>query len=366
MGPAGERVRLAVAGGATGGHTFPALAVIRALEEHTGGRPEILWLGSDRLDRQVAEREGFQHVALDFYFQRWRLSLGNLPAVLSFLGQLITQRPFRQAAEALSRFRPQLVLSTGGYVALPTLVVARRLGIPILQLEPNAEPGTVTSLFARRAALTVIPPGARPPAGRVEELGVPALLPSRAAAEESFHRYSPSGRPLILFTGGSQGSRQINRLAEELAPALAGEFSLVVQHGRQEISARLAELDGVSLVPFEQNLAALLAASSLVVSRAGAATLALIEELGLPALLLPLGGKGGHQYHNAARLERLGHPVRIAQGPEEGEAVLDWIMAHLLPKPAYQLLELAGGPNRPARQLAELIYELASGSSQAG
>jgi len=359
-------VRLAVAGGATGGHTFPALATIRALRDLTGGRLAILWLGSDRLDRKVAEEEGFLHVALDFYFQRWRPTPSNLPAILRFLGQLITRRPFRQAAEALTRFRPQLILSTGGYVALPTLVVARRLGVPILQLEPNALPGTVTSLFARRAELTVIPPGARPPARRVFELGVPALLPSKEEAEQSFRRYSPSGRPLILFTGGSQGSRQINRLAEKLVPELAGKFSIVIQHGRQEISAGLAELDGVTLIPFEKNLSALLAASSLVISRAGAATLALIEELRLPALLLPLGGRGGHQYHNAARLLRLGHPVRIAAGPEEGEEILVWIDSHLLASPAYQLMELSGGPNRPARQLAELILDLAGSSSQAG
>lgn len=350
------RVHVLLAGGGTGGHVFPALAVGEALTRRGcavsfAGRPA----GFEA--RVVPER------GVPFHPVAARPLVGRGP-----VGKLLALATLGTGAVGAARLVRRLgvdaVLGTGGYASAPAVlgaVLARR---PVLLLEPNAKPGFANRRLARwaRGAAVAFEETCRELTCPCRTTGVPVreaffAVPDLAPDPDG----APAGAPELLVLGGSQGALSMNlalprALAGERAGGVTGEGGLLArvpdlrvthQTGAAHLEATRAayreagvDEDGVRLVPFIDDMAGAMARARLVVSRAGALTVAEIAAAGRPAVLVPLTLAEGHQRDNARALERAGAARVVEAEPDAGSLV-----AALVPV----LAELLGAPETLAR-----------------
>lgn len=324
-----QRPHLLIAGGGSGGHVFPGLAVA---EEISARGWRVSWIGRpEGMERGLVTGRGLPYLAVAA-----RPLVGHGAAAR--LGALATLARSALAARRLVRREAgRVVLGTGGYVSAPAVIGARLAGRPAVLLEPNAVPGAANrmlSRFATTAAVAWQETAARL-ACPARVTGVPIRRGFAGMAE-----IAPAARRRVLILGGSQGALQLNRVVPAaLARLAAGGLPLAVRHQTgadhlESTRAAWAELDrsGLELevVSFVDDVAAALAEADLVISRAGAITLAEISAAGRPALLIPYGFAGGHQADNAARLAEAGG-ARVLGRDETGVDGCAAALAELLP-----------------------------------
>ncbi|MBC7106849.1 MAG: undecaprenyldiphospho-muramoylpentapeptide beta-N-acetylglucosaminyltransferase, partial [Firmicutes bacterium] len=291
-------MRCVVTGGGTGGHIYPALAIARGLKERYGA--EVLYVGTVRgLEAELVPRAGLPFAAISAGGLRRRADPGNLLALAR------TARGFFQAWALLGRWRPAVVVGTGGFVCGPAVLAAVVRGIPTLIHEQNAYPGLTNRLLAglvRQVALTFPEAAAHlPRRARVAVTGLP-VRPEIAEADRGAARRAlgigSESRVLLVF-GGSRGARKINEAMVAVLRAFCGRPGVHVIHATgkteyRDYAARLeasgikiASCGNITLTPYLYDMAAALAAADLVVCRAGASTIAELTVRGLPAVLVP-------------------------------------------------------------------------------
>ena len=309
------------AGGGTGGHLMPALAIAQAMvDQDPSVRP--YFVGAVRgVEAGVLPARPWAHELLPLepiYRRQWWRNLA-LPLRL--------WRTVAQAGRILEREAPVLAVGTGGYVAGPVLWAAQRRGVPTVLQEQNAYPGVVTRRLASRARQIHL---GFPEAERLLHAGPralvrfsgnpiqppPAVRPDRAAAKA---RLGFRDAPLVLVVGGSQGALGINRAVAEAigtTGSLGGGVQLLWQTG-SATHDQFASLrrDGVVRVEaFLDPIGDAYAAADLVVARAGAMTMAELAAWGLPVILVPLPtAAADHQLANARAAEQAGAAVLIEQ-----------------------------------------------------
>lgn len=306
-------MRLLLAGGGTGGHLFPAVALAEQLRSEEP-RAEVLFVGTERgLEYRLLPELGWPLRTIPM--SGWAgLSLG---ARLKALGGLV--KSLGQSRKIIREFRPDVVIGVGGYASVPVLLAARLVGVPYLIHEQNAWPGLANRLlgrWARRVCLSF-------PEARKVFRQVPTVLtgnPVRAAMENC--PPLPDGPPLLLVFGGSHGARAINRAMVAALPQLAhwrGNLHIVHQTGTNEVEPvragyQAAGWEDVDVVPFITDMAAAYTRSCLVVCRAGATTLAELTACGRPAVLIPYPfAANNHQVANAAALASKGAAIMIEE-----------------------------------------------------
>ena len=307
-------MRLLIAGGGTGGHLFPALAVARAFraEEPDGavllvgrkGGPEERLVPAAGFDLATVNIRGLDRDAV------WKnLALPYLlPAA------------FQAGLRIVDRFRPDVVLGMGGYVMAPAVAAARTRGIPYVLHEKDVRPGLATRIFAgRAAAICTTLPGTekRITSRRVELTGVPL--------RDGFAPRTPNvPARRLLITGGSQGARNLNQAVWSALDELCTRFEEVVhvaggQGADGAVQHARTRYRGMG---FTDDMAELMAEADLVVSRAGVGTIAEATAVGLPMILIPGTFGGGHQEENAASMVDAGAAVRIADAELSGDTLL--------------------------------------------
>jgi UDP-N-acetylglucosamine--N-acetylmuramyl-(pentapeptide) pyrophosphoryl-undecaprenol N-acetylglucosamine transferase len=299
-----------LAGGGTGGHVFPALAVGEELLAR-GWRVSFAGTSSGLEARLVPER------GIDFHVLPARPLLGRGP-VARGLALATLARSAVSAAGLIRRLGVTAVLGTGGYASAPAVVGGRLTGRPVLLLEPNARAGVANRWLSRCATAAAVgyaetARGLRCPA---TVTGVPVRAAFFAVPAMSADASDAAAAPRLLVLGGSQGARQINRaLPAAAALLLAGmpELRIVHQAGARHLdetraayAAAGASPRQVQVVAFVDDVAGAMAACSLLVSRAGAITVAEICAAGRAALLVPLAIAKGHQQDNARVLAAAG------------------------------------------------------------
>jgi UDP-N-acetylglucosamine--N-acetylmuramyl-(pentapeptide) pyrophosphoryl-undecaprenol N-acetylglucosamine transferase len=316
-------MRVLISGGGTGGHLFPAIAIAQALSRKDPDG-QVLYLGSKTgLEAQVVPRHGiaFQAIpAAGLYTDAvWRNL--RLPYVVPWAYLL--------AARAIRRFRPDVVVGTGGYVTVPVILAAARRGLPIVLQEQNLEPGRATRLLARfaRAVATAYQESATYLDGRAVLTGTP-VRPGFQQRKADF----PDRPRRLLVLGGSQGALRINQAVAEALPQLMARADLTVTHqtGARHLAmmeaarARLPEAQRGRYHPFAftEDLATALRESDLVLARAGASTLSETSAVGVPMILVPGDFAGGHQRLNARPFETAGAAVVIANQECDGSRLL--------------------------------------------
>ena len=311
--------RILVAGGGTGGHLMPALALADALRR---ARPDVepVLVGAQRgIEAKLLPGRPWRHHLLPaepIHRRRWWRNLRWLA---------VFPRLVRSVRRVLEAERPALVVGTGGYAAGPVLFFAARAGIPIALHEGNALPGIVTRWLAPRArqihlgfpeAAERLRPG---PDTEVAVSGNPIVPPppavDRAAARQALD--IPPHVPVLLVMGGSQGARAINAAISAAVDlgALEGVALLwSTGHGTWERYRRHHAPPFRQVRPFWDPIADAYAAADLAVARSGAMTAAELTAWGLPSVLIPLpSAAADHQARNAEALAAAGAAVHLPE-----------------------------------------------------
>ena len=301
-------LRVAMIGGGSGGHLFPAIAVAQHM---LGQDPEtrVLFLVSHRtIDTCVLASVGWpdERVKVQPY-----VSLKSGSGVTSSLSMIPSAlRAIRAARLALTAFHADVVVGVGAFASVPGVIAASRRKIPIALMEQNSVPGRATRLLAKRAAVTIAglpfePRYAKSWPGQLKGIGTPVR---RAIADLAGQRAesNAAGRQLLIL-GGSQGASSVNRLVlDALADGncLSSEWSIVHQTGESEFESVAREYaragQPARVVPFLSDMPLELSRTSIAVSRAGAVTLQELACAGVPSILIPLSSAAhGHQMQNA-------------------------------------------------------------------
>jgi len=319
-----SRSRMVVSGGGTGGHLFPGIAVAEKFIA-TGG--EVMFIGTDRMvEARVLKDRPFRVAAISAAGIKGRGAAARISAIFRLF------RGFFQSLRLLRRFRPKVAMGTGGYVTVPVLMAAKILGIATLIHEQNSVPGLANRFLGRFVNRVMISmPGSE--AWFEQEKTVSTGNPVRAEIISAGN--SGIGRePVLLVLGGSQGAHGIN-LAVKQALALVAEklppgFTVVHQTGAADLEdvRRAYEAAGIraEVSSFIDDMADVYRRAGLIVSRAGATTLAEICAVGRPAVLVPYPfAADDHQDKNADILCAAGAAVKIRErdlDPEELGAVI--------------------------------------------
>ncbi len=362
--------RVLIAGGGTGGHLMPALAVADALRS---AHPQIeaVLVGAERgVERTILPTRPYRYHLLPaepLYRRQWwkNVRWGAL-----------AWRLYGACGDLLDAEAPAAVLGTGGYAAGPILFRAARRGIPVGLQEQNALPGATTRWLAPRARHLYLGfPEARsqlriPPGAEVFDFGNPITAPPEPRPHPQATRERlgiPPGPPVVLVAGGSQGARSINRaLAAGVQRGLWDRTVLLWSTG----PAAWPEFGHLhapplrQLRPFWDPIGEAYAAADIAVTRAGAMTTAELCAWGLPAILIPLPtAAADHQSRNAEALARVGAMVHMPERDLTPESV--WEHAtRVLEHPEHRMTmaeaALARGRPNAARRIADQIAALVS------
>ncbi len=348
------------AGGGTGGHIIPALAVARELRRRGH---QAFFVGTERgLESKLVPREGFPLELIQIGglkrvgFRQRLATLMQLPISTMYSSRLLKSRGV------------SAVFSMGGYVAGPPVIAALIRRVPVVVMEPNAVPGFTNRRIARyvRRALITFPETARYfPRGRTELTGLPV--------RDEFFSIPPKARGekfSVLITGGSQGSRTLNQAARQ-SWSLFREAGLPVRIVHQsgpaaaeELRAAFAEsgLDG-EVLPFIADMPAAFALADLVVCRSGAGAVAELAAAGKPSILSPFPfAADDHQLRNAQAFVRAGAARLVEDREMTGERLFGVVTR--LAADAAELARMgaaARGLAHPgaARRAAEALEEVA-------
>ncbi len=330
--------KIAFAGGGTGGHVYPALATIEALQQM--GDFQFLYIGSKQgIENKIVPGRGIEFRTIWISgFQR-SFSLKNLLFPLKLLVSLW------HSWKILSRFEPGVVVGTGGYVSGPVVYVASRKGIPTVIQEQDSYPGVTTRLLARYADLICaayreVEQHLERPKGRFLVTGNPVRMSLQMVSKEEAAAqwgFDPE-RPVLLVFGGSQGAQSLNRAVSELAERLIADYGLQIlwQTGERnyaEISVLpVARHAAVKILPYIERMALAYSAADLIVSRAGAITLAELSQVQKPVVLVPYPyAAANHQEHNARTVAEAGAAMLVREMErvtEELEKALRHILEH--------------------------------------
>jgi len=319
------------AGGGTGGHLMPALAIADAMVRLDGSVRPFFLGGRRGIEANVLPQRPWPYELLPLEPLRRRQWWQNGMLPLSFV------RSVRRVGQLCAEHRPALVVGTGGYAAGPVVWAAARRGVPAVLQEQNAFPGLATRWLAGRAAQIHLGfPEARQhlkpgPSTTLVDSGNPILpppnpRPDRRKSQASIWSLTPGG-PVVLVLGGSQGALAINLAVESaLRDGLWPRgFRLIWQTGAGTYEQFANWNDGTSVLvqPFIDPIANAYAAADCVVSRSGAMTLAEICAWSLPSVLVPLPtAAAGHQAANARALADSGAAVFLDQSDLTGQRLV--------------------------------------------
>ncbi|MDY0189792.1 MAG: undecaprenyldiphospho-muramoylpentapeptide beta-N-acetylglucosaminyltransferase [Desulfuromonas sp.] len=306
-------MRYLFAGGGTGGHIFPALALARRAQQ-SDPDAQILFVGTKRgIESKVVEPQGFAIRYVDFSGFAGQTLLRK--AVV--LGKLLTST--RQALKIIAEFAPDVVIGVGGYASLPILVAAALRRTPVLLHEQNAVAGLanrVAALWAGRICVSL-------EQGAAAFKGKAVVLTGNPVRQELFSCRDWAGEaPQLLVFGGSQGASAINDAMLAALPEVLQQvpnLKIVHQSGREQFDAVVSGyarcgFNNVEVLPFIEDMPKIYAASQLVVCRSGATTIAELAACGRPAILIPLPqAAADHQTSNALAMVDEDAAVLIAQ-----------------------------------------------------
>jgi UDP-N-acetylglucosamine--N-acetylmuramyl-(pentapeptide) pyrophosphoryl-undecaprenol N-acetylglucosamine transferase len=315
-----KKIRLLVAGGGTGGHLYPAFAIV----EEVAARDlleEVLFVGTPYgIEAKKVPEKGY---SIKFIwisgFQRG-FTVQNFLFPFKLLASLV------QANQIIREFMPDVVLGTGGYVSGPVLYVATRRGLPTLIQEQNSFPGVTTRLLASRVDRVHITFDiSRKYFKRQDNLFLTGNPISRKIKNErlesDYHKFGlDPNKQTILIIGGSQGAHRINSLVLQSMPWLMEhpQYQIIWSTGKNDYDeiVKICDIYGPRIwkQPFIDDMSAAYSITDLAVSRAGALTLTELSIAGIPAILIPYPyAAGQHQLNNARVLEEQGAAMVIEE-----------------------------------------------------
>jgi UDP-N-acetylglucosamine--N-acetylmuramyl-(pentapeptide) pyrophosphoryl-undecaprenol N-acetylglucosamine transferase len=372
-------MRIVLAGGGSGGHFYPLIAVAEAVEDIVQSRaliePQIFYLGPEPFDRAALAEHEIQYRPTPAGKIRRYGSIMNYLDIFSTISGVI------RCIFLMFEIYPDVVFSTGGYAAFPVLVAARILRIPVIIYDADATPGKVSlwsSKFAlwiavaHQEAATKFPKKVHERIARVGHPIRKEILGVSKSGGHEFLKLDPS-LPTIFIMGGSQGARAINETVIDALKELVSKYNVVHQTG----TANLKDVTGIASVVLKDTpyadryrafgllntLAIRMAAgiATIIVARAGSGTIFEIASWGIPSILVPIPLDVSHdQTENAFSFARAGAGVAIEQRNFTPHVLLSEV-ERLINNPnlCAKMIEAAHSYARPdaARKIAEIVME---------
>jgi UDP-N-acetylglucosamine--N-acetylmuramyl-(pentapeptide) pyrophosphoryl-undecaprenol N-acetylglucosamine transferase len=355
-------MRAILAGGGTGGHVIPALAIAQQLKATYAA--EVLFIGTARgIENRLVPAAGFPLRLIEVGALN-RVSLATRLKTAVRLPLAIWD-----ARRLLTEFQPDVVIGVGGYASGPAMLAAILKGVPTLAFEPNVVPGFANRIVARWVSAAAVHFEETAKYFRHAEVtGVPV----RQAFFEIAERQQDIGQPTLLVFGGSQGAHAINHAMTQCLPELmkqAPGIHIIHQTGERDYrdvqAAYQRAAPSAEVFPFIHDMPAFFARADLVLCRSGASTVAEITAAGKPAVFVPFPrAADDHQRVNAQALERAGAAVLLEETKLDEVWLVETIGA-LLSDPARlrSMSQAARGLSHPnaARDIAAMAAELAGG-----
>ncbi|HET6151187.1 MAG TPA: undecaprenyldiphospho-muramoylpentapeptide beta-N-acetylglucosaminyltransferase [Polyangia bacterium] len=371
-----DPMRVIIAGGGTGGHLYPGIAIAEEVSARPHG--EVLFVGTARgLESKLVPAAGYPLELLEVSGLK-RIGWRGLAR-----GLLRLPRAFFASRAILRRFRPDLVFGVGGYASGPIVFAAALTGFPTAILEQNSRPGFTNRLLGRLVRRVFI----AFEASRVFFTAGKTMLTGNPVRRQFFAGQGTEPAAVaaaagtVLVVGGSQGARAVNELVAAMAPLLARRGALpriVHQTGPTDFERTRASYAAlgdavaaaVDVRPYIDDMPAALAQASLVIGRAGALTLAELAIVGRPAILIPLPtAADDHQTENARELAQAGAALVLRQTDATPGALGDLVVALLSDQPRRAAMARAmAGLGRPgaARAIVDELEKLAPGAAARG
>ncbi|KRL25859.1 acetylglucosaminyltransferase [Limosilactobacillus frumenti DSM 13145] len=323
-------MRLLVSGGGTGGHIYPALALIERLKQ-VEPDTKVLYVGTTRgLETKIVPDAGIKLITMHMQGFRRSLSLYNFETVYLFL------KSVRHAKKIIRDFKPDVVLGTGGYVSGAVLYAAAKEHIPTVIHEQNSVVGITNKFLSRYVdQIAIAFEAARDqfPADKVTLVGNPRAqqVVSQTQSDFSWKEYGlKDDLPTLMIFGGSQGAPKINSTVVNAIPEFNKRpYQVIFATGQKRYGHVQQELSDVTIgknvkvVPYIKNMPAKMPKVAALVARAGATTIAEVTALGVPTILIPSPYvTANHQVKNAQSLVRKNAAVMITEDHLDAKALL--------------------------------------------
>jgi UDP-N-acetylglucosamine--N-acetylmuramyl-(pentapeptide) pyrophosphoryl-undecaprenol N-acetylglucosamine transferase len=316
-------MRAILAGGGTGGHVIPALAIAQELQKRYS--TEVLFIGTARgIENRLVPAAGFPLRLIQVG------ALKNVSLATRLRTLLLLPRAVWESRRILSEFCPNVVIGVGGYASGPAMLAAAQKRIPTMAFEPNVVPGLANRLIAPMVSAAVVhfAETARY-FRRAEVVGVPV----RQAFFEIRPKRAADPKPTLLVFGGSQGAHAISQLVIQSAAALRArvpDIHLVHQTGERDYNdaqAAYAPLSGwVEVYRFIDDMPGFFAQADLLLCRSGASTVAEVTAAGKPAMLVPFPrAADDHQKRNAEALEKAGAAIMLEESKLGRESLVETV-----------------------------------------
>ncbi|KQL54718.1 UDP-diphospho-muramoylpentapeptide beta-N-acetylglucosaminyltransferase [Heyndrickxia shackletonii] len=330
-------MKIIISGGGTGGHIYPALALIRTIKkEHPD--TEFLYIGTEKgLESSIVTRENIPFKSIHITGFKRSLSLENFKTITRFL------KGVRECKKMIKSFKPDVVIGTGGYVCGPVVYAAAKQKVPTIIHEQNSVPGLTNKFLSRyvnKVATCFEDAGEFFPKEKVVLTGNPRASEVIGESKPDIlkkYGLQPNKSTVLIF-GGSRGARPINEaVIRNLAQFSQKSYQVLYVTGdvhfsevEKEVSL-IGRSDNISVVPFIHDMPEVLRAVDLVVSRAGATTLAELTALGLPSILIPSPYvTNNHQEKNARALTKTCAATLVLENELSGPKLLQEIDGILL------------------------------------
>jgi UDP-N-acetylglucosamine--N-acetylmuramyl-(pentapeptide) pyrophosphoryl-undecaprenol N-acetylglucosamine transferase len=318
-------MRAILAGGGTGGHVIPALAIANELKSQYGA--QLLFIGTARgIENRLVPAAGFELRLVEVG------ALKNVTIATRLKTLFDLPRAVWQSRRILREFRPDVVIGVGGYASGPAMLAAALSGIPTLAFEPNVVPGFANRVIAPMVSAAAVHFAETARYFRRSEItGVPVRHAFFGKTLEA------RGGPTLLVFGGSQGAHAINKVVMESAALLrqrVPRLHIVHQTGERDYNdaaAAYAGLGGsIEVFKFIDDMPAFFARADLLLCRSGASTVAEITAAGKPAVFIPFPrAADDHQKRNAEALQRAGAAVRIDESQLGRDLLVEIVVALL-------------------------------------
>ena len=314
-------MKAVIAAAGTGGHINPGIAIANKIREKEP-TSEIIFIGTDRgLENDLVPRAGYELKQIDAHGINRKLSIENIKNLY------LTFRSIGKAKKILRNFKPDVVIGTGGYICVPTVIAAKQLRIPVILHESNAFPGVAIRLFKNTADKILV--GFQDAKKRLNNrenivvTGNPIKLKKINFSKEEKEKIIndlglKTDKPIVLVFGGSQGAQSINRsFMEIIANKKNKKYQIIwaaganqyegIREKLNEVNIDIEHIENVKIVPYIYNMEEIMNVCDLIVCRSGAMTITEISVVEKPAIFIPFPyATENHQEYNARVLEKVG------------------------------------------------------------
>lgn len=353
-------MNILIAAGGTGGHIYPAIAIINKFKEKENAN--VLYIGThNRMEKDLIPKMGIRYEELEIYGFSKKLIKRDIQNLF------LIKKAIKKCQKIMAEFKPDVVIGVGGYVTMPVLYAAKKLGIKTIIHEQNSLPGKTNRFLCHNVDLVMTSYESSnkyfKKAKKVVYTGNPsgenALLSTKITKESLGLN---KDKKLVLVVSGSLGSSTVNAFFLRLLSLMTGSenFEILYITGKDYYDSFTKDKhfsENVKILPYLDNLSGLFSSVDLIISRAGASTIAEILACNLPSILIPSPYvAGNHQYYNALGLKEKGLSILLEEKDLNAEKLYKNITDLLMDSEEYQKIK-NNLSELDKKSSASIIYE---------